>query len=44
MMDYELFKRGIDAKEFEEKLLQKVLYSSHISPRDRDTIIILKGE
>ena len=43
MMDYELFKRGIDVKEFEEKLMQKVLYGSHISQNNNDTIITLKG-
>lgn len=31
MMDYELFKRGIDSKEFSEQLLKKVLYSSSIT-------------
>ena len=44
MMDYELFKQGIDAKEFGEKLLQRVLYSSQISKNNNDTIITLKGE
>ena len=44
MMDYELFKRGIDAKEFGDKLLQRVFYSSQISQNDKDTIITLKGK
>ncbi len=43
MMDYELFKQGIDAKEFDESLLQKVLYSSQVSQNEGDTIITLKG-
>ncbi len=43
MMDYVLFKQGIDAKEFGERLLQKVLYSSQISQNDNDTIIKLEG-
>lgn len=30
MMDYEMFQRGIDSKDFCEKLLKKVLYSSLI--------------
>ena len=30
MMDYEMFQRGIDVKDFNDKLLQKVLYSSEI--------------
>lgn len=44
MMDYELFKQGIDIKEFSEKLLQRVLYSSQISQNNNNTIITLKGE
>ena len=44
MMDYELFKQGIDAKEFGERLLQKVLYSSQISQNKSETIITLKSE
>ena len=44
MMDYELFKQGIDVKEFNEKLLQCVLYSSQISQTGNDTIITLKGK
>ena len=30
MMDYEMFKRGIDVKSLEERLMQKVLYSSFV--------------
>lgn len=44
MMEYELFKQGIDAKEFGERLLQKVLYSSQITLSNNDTIITLKGK
>ena len=44
MMDYELFRQGIDSKEFGEKLLQRVLYSSQITQCDNETIITLKGE
>lgn len=44
MMDYELFIQGIDAKEFGETLLQKVMYSSQISQNNDDTIIALKGK
>lgn len=43
MMDYELFKQGIDAKEFGEKLLQRVMYSSTISAKDDKVTITLKG-
>ena len=31
VMDYELFRRGIDVKEFNEKLIQKVLYGSQVT-------------
>lgn len=44
MMDYELFKQGIDVKEFGENLLQRVLYSSQITQSNNSTIITLKGE
>ncbi len=42
MMDYELFQRGIDAKEFGEGLLQRVMYSSTISAKDDKLTITLK--
>ena len=41
MMDYEMFKRGIDVKEFNEKLLNKVLYSSTISESESTTNIAI---
>lgn len=44
MMDYELFKQGIDVKEFSDKLLQRVLYGSQIACNNDDIIITLKGE
>lgn len=31
MMDYEMFQRGIDVKDFNEKIMKAVLYSSVIS-------------
>jgi len=43
MMDYEMFKRGINVKDFNEKLLQKVLYSSEVSDLENGVSIILKG-
>lgn len=43
MMDYEMFKRGIDVKEFNEKLLKSVLYSSEVEEKDGETVIKLKG-
>ena len=39
MMDYEIFKRGIDVKEFNEKVMKSVLYSSTIKEND-DAVVI----
>lgn len=39
MMDYEMFKRGIDVKDFNGDLLKKVFYNSNIS-EDKDIIKI----
>lgn len=44
MMDYEMYKRGIDAKEFCDALMHKVLYSSEISNDDNITTLVLKGD
>ena len=41
MMDYEMFKLGIDVKEFNEQLLQQILYSSEISDNGSTTQISL---
>lgn len=43
MMDYEMYKRSINVKEFNDKLLKKVLYSSQINKKDENINIILKG-
>ena len=43
MMDYEMFKRGINVKDFNEQLLQKVLYSSEVSDSENGVSVILKG-
>ncbi len=43
MMDYEMYKRGIDVKEFNEKLLNKVLYDSNVSMEENGTSIFVKG-
>lgn len=43
MMDYLMFKEGIDVKEFGEKLLTKVLYSSSVESTDDYVSIILKN-
>jgi imidazoleglycerol phosphate synthase glutamine amidotransferase subunit HisH len=39
MMDYEMFKRGINAKEFNENLMQKVLYGSDVVEDDNNISI-----
>lgn len=44
MMDYLMFKQGIDVKEFGEKLLTKVLYSSSVESKDDYVSIMLKTE
>lgn len=42
MMDYEMFKRGIDVKEFNEQLLQQILYSSEVTDNNGSTQIALR--
>lgn len=44
MMDYLMFKDGIDVKEFNESLIKKVLYDSEIKQEKGDVVITLKGE
>lgn len=39
VMDYEMFKRGIDVKDFKEKLIREVMYSSDVV-KDEDIISI----
>ncbi len=39
MMDYEMFKQGIDVKSFGEQLLQKVLYGSTVTTNEQSTTI-----
>lgn len=41
MMDFEMFKQGIDVKEFNEQLLQQILYSSEVSENEGATQISL---
>jgi type I restriction-modification system DNA methylase subunit len=43
MMDYEMFKQGINSKEFNDMLLQRTLYSSLVSAENDVTTIVLKG-
>ena len=42
MMDYEMFKQGIDAKEFGDQLLKQILYSSEVSENESQTQITLE--
>lgn len=41
MMDYEMFKQGIDVKEFNEQLLQNVLYQGEVSSNGDKIMITL---
>ena len=41
MMDYEMFKQGIDAKEVGDQLLRQILYSSEVSENKNQTQITL---
>ena len=44
MMDYEMFKRGINVNEFNEQLIQKVIYSSDVNHSDNGTAIFIRGD
>ena len=43
LMDYELFQRGIDAKEFSECLMRRVLYSSEVAQSENTVTISLEA-
>lgn len=43
MVDYELYKGGIDVKKFNEELVKRVLYCSDIVSTEEGTSILLKG-
>ena len=43
MMDYLMFKEGIDVKDFGDKLLTKVLYNSLVESKDDCISIMLKN-
>lgn len=43
MMDYEMYKQKIDVKEFNDKLLQRVIYGSKVSIDDDEITLKLKG-
>ncbi len=42
MMDYLMFKQGIDVKEFRDRLVCKVLYSSEITSKENGVSIVLE--
>lgn len=44
MMDYIMYQEGIDAKEFSDKLIEKVMYSSNVAEDGEDYVITLKGD
>lgn len=44
IMDYLLFKKGIDVKEFNDSLMKKVLYNSEVKRENKKVVITLKGE
>jgi len=43
-MDYLMFEHGIDAKSFNDNILQRVLYGSDVEVKANATIITIKGE
>ena len=43
MMDYLMFKQGINVKEFSDKLINKVLYNSAVNSNDKGVIISLES-
>lgn len=44
MMDYLMFKQGIDVREFSDAVIKKVMYSSEITSKGNDVSIVLKGK
>lgn len=44
MMDYIMYQEGIDVKEFSDKLIKKVMYSSCVAEDGEDYVITLKGD
>lgn len=42
LMDYEMFKQGVDSKKLQDKLVHQVLYNSSINEDDNDVTIKLK--
>ena len=44
IMDYIMYQEGIDVKEFSDKLIKKVMYSSSVTEDSKNYIITLNGE
>lgn len=44
MMDYIMYQEGIDVKNFSDKLIEKVMYSSCVAEDGEDYVITLKGD
>lgn len=44
MMDYIMYREGIDVKKFSDKLIEKVMYSSKVAEDGEDYVITLKGD
>ena len=44
MMDYIMYREGIDVKKFSDKLIEKVMYSSRVAEDGEDYVITLKGD
>lgn len=44
MMNYIMYQEGIDVKQFSDKLIEKVMYSSFVAEDGEDYIITLKGD
>ena len=44
MMDYLMFKQGIDVKEFSDSLIKKVMYESDITSKNNNVVISISSE
>lgn len=44
MMDYIMYKEGIDVKEFSDNLTSKIMYSSHVAEDGEDYVITLRSD
>ena len=44
MMDYIMYKEGIDVKEFSNNLISKIMYSSNVIEDGEDYVITLRSD